>query len=155
MIFQEKYFSYSFNWPNFIVWLPLLLEILINICIAIVWEPDCDVTNFEINFVFLIKSFFFMTKKSRQKLIYLENEKSFWVEIKSIFHHFKGLSISKSCLRHESAPLRQFDLIKIFKHQYISNKGTSFFFWYYSNVLYSHLNIFFICRLHFCQHIRK
>ena len=29
-----------------------------------------------------------MTKKSRQKLKYLENEKSFWDEIKSIFYHF-------------------------------------------------------------------
>ena len=27
---------YSINWPNFIAWLPLLLEILGNICIAIV-----------------------------------------------------------------------------------------------------------------------
>ena len=26
----------SFNWPNFIGWLPLLLEILANMCIAIV-----------------------------------------------------------------------------------------------------------------------
>ena len=33
--------------------------------------------NFEINLVFLIKSFFYMTKISRQKLKYLENEKSF------------------------------------------------------------------------------
>ena len=29
-----------------------------------------------------------MTKKSRQKLKYLENEKSFWDEKKSIFNHF-------------------------------------------------------------------
>ena len=28
-----------------------------------------------------------MTKKSRQKFKYLENEKSFYDEIKSIFHH--------------------------------------------------------------------
>ena len=27
---------YSINWPSFIVWLPLLLEILLNRCIAIV-----------------------------------------------------------------------------------------------------------------------
>ena len=27
---------YSINWPSFIVWLPLLLEILGNMCIAIV-----------------------------------------------------------------------------------------------------------------------
>ena len=29
-----------------------------------------------------------MTKKSRQKFKYLENEKSFYDEIKNIFHHF-------------------------------------------------------------------
>ena len=34
-----------------------------------------------------------MTKKSWQNLKYLENEKCFSDEIKSIFHHFKGLSI--------------------------------------------------------------
>ena len=37
----------------------------------------CDVINFEINLIFLIKPFFYMTKKSRQKLKYLENDKSF------------------------------------------------------------------------------
>ena len=36
-----------------------------------------------------IKPFFYMTKKSRQKLKYLKNEKRFYGEIKSIFHHFK------------------------------------------------------------------
>ena len=34
--------------------------------------------------MFLIKSFRYMTKKSRQKLKYLENEKSFWGEIKRL-----------------------------------------------------------------------
>ena len=28
---------YSINWPDFIVWLPLLLHILGNMCIKIVW----------------------------------------------------------------------------------------------------------------------
>ena len=44
--------------------------------------------NFEINFFFLTKSFF-MTKKSWQKLKYLENEKSVNDEIKAIFHYFE------------------------------------------------------------------
>ena len=59
---------------------PLSLEILINICIAIVYEPGCDVINFEIKLIFLIKSFFYSTTKSRQKLKYLENGKTFIVE---------------------------------------------------------------------------
>ena len=46
-----------------------------------------------------------MTKKSRQKHKYLENEKSFLGEIKSFFIIFKGLSVAKNCLRPESAPL--------------------------------------------------
>ena len=46
-----------------------------------------DVIKFEINLIFLTKPFRYMTKKSRQKLKYLENEKSFWGDI-SIFHHF-------------------------------------------------------------------
>ena len=41
--------------------------------------------------------------KIQDKNIYLENEKSFWGEIKSIFHISKGLSHAKNCLRPESA----------------------------------------------------
>ena len=45
--------------------------------IAIVYQPGCDVMNFKINLIFLIKPFFQYDKKSLQKLKYLENEKSF------------------------------------------------------------------------------
>ena len=79
---------YSINWRNFVVWLPLLLEILDNMFIAIVCFPGCDVKNFEINVIFLIKPFFSMNKKSKQKFKYLEIEKSFSGEIKSVFDHF-------------------------------------------------------------------
>ena len=68
---------YSINWPNFIAWLPLLLEILVNTCIAIVCWPRCDVIDFQINLIYLMKPFSYMTKKSRQKFKYLDNEKSF------------------------------------------------------------------------------
>ena len=37
-----------------------------------------------------------MTKKSRQKFKYLENEKNFQDEIKSIFHHFKKAFIEEN-----------------------------------------------------------
>ena len=46
-----------------------------------------------------------MTKKSRQKLKYRENERSFWGEIKIIFYHFKGLTVVKNGLRPEGTPL--------------------------------------------------
>ena len=88
--FSRKMFLmlYSINWPHFIVWLPLRLEILGNMCIKIICEPGCDVIKFEINLIFLIKPFCYIAKKSRRKLKYLGNKKSSWGEIKSIFHHF-------------------------------------------------------------------
>ena len=54
---------YSHNWPNFIDCLPLLCEILGNIRIAIVRKPICDGINFEVNLIFLIKSFFLHDQK--------------------------------------------------------------------------------------------
>ena len=45
--------------------------------IVIVCQLGCDVINFEFNLILIIKPFFYMTKKSRQKLKYLENEKRF------------------------------------------------------------------------------
>ena len=81
---------FSIFWSNFIIWLPLLLEILCNMCIATICLPGCDVINFEIKLILLITPFFTMTKKSRQNFKYFENEKSFKGEIKSIFHYLKG-----------------------------------------------------------------
>ena len=46
-----------------------------------------------------------MSKKSRQKLKYLENVKSFGGGIRSTFYHFKALSIVKNGFRPESEPL--------------------------------------------------
>ena len=122
--FFKSLMLHSINWPNFIVSLPLLLEILGIMCITIVCQSGCDVINFEISLIFLIKPFCYTTKKSRQKLKYLENEKSFWGEIKSIFHHFKGLSAAKNCLRPENATLR-FWLSKLYERY----RHLAFFFW--------------------------
>ena len=75
-------------------------------CVVIFCKPGCDVINFEINLIFLIKPFFLHAKKSRQKFNYLENEKSFKDEIKSII--FEGLSlkqIKKICWEGESPTL--------------------------------------------------
>ena len=88
--FSRKMFLmlHSINWPNLFVWLPLLLEILCSMCITIVCLPGCDVIKFEISLIFFIKPFQYMIRQSRQKFKYLENEKSFWGEIKRLFHHF-------------------------------------------------------------------
>ena len=83
-IFQEECFCYI-NWPNFIVWLPLRLDILSHMCTGIVFL-GCEIVNFENNLFFLIKLFFYMNKNSRQKSEYLENEESYLDAIKSIFH---------------------------------------------------------------------
>ena len=45
--------------------------------IAIVCYSGFGDINFEISIIFLIKPFFYVSKKLRQKLKYLENEKSF------------------------------------------------------------------------------
>ena len=68
--FSRKMFlmSCSINRPNFIVELPLLLEILGNMCIAVVCLPSCGVRNFETSLIFLIKPFFYMTKSSKHKI---------------------------------------------------------------------------------------
>ena len=88
--FSRKIFLmlYSINRPNFIFWLSLLLEILVNMCIAIVCFPDFGVINFEINVIPLIKPLLHVTKKSRQKLKFLEKKKHFYDKTWNIFHHF-------------------------------------------------------------------
>ena len=76
--FSRKIFMlYSRNWPDFIVWLPLFLETFGNMCIEILCFSAYDVINFEANLLFLIKLFFYKTKKLRQYLKYLKNWKRF------------------------------------------------------------------------------
>ena len=58
-----------------------------------------------------------MTKKSRQKLKYLDNEKRFFGEIKSIFHHFqRRLSVAKNRVRPVCAPLTIGNILD-YKHE--------------------------------------
>ena len=99
---------HSINWPSFIAWLPLLFEILDNMCITNACQPGCDVIKFEIDLIFLIKTFCYMTKKSRQKLNILKTKRAFEVKKKAFFIIFKGLSVAKNCLRSESAPITLF-----------------------------------------------
>ena len=97
MIFKEKILLplYSMNWSNFIVWLPLLHEILGNTCIVIVW-PGCDVINFEINLIFLIKPYSSIWTKSQDKnLNILRTEGAFKMKLKASFINCKGLSLKQ------------------------------------------------------------
>ena len=45
--------------------------------VTIICFPGCDIINFEINLVFLIKPFFYMTENSRKKLNTLRTERDF------------------------------------------------------------------------------
>ena len=67
--FSRKMFfmSYSINCPNFIVWLPLLPEMLGNMCIIIACFPGYEVMNFGFSLNFLMKPFFHMTKRNHDK----------------------------------------------------------------------------------------
>ena len=86
---------YSINWPNLIVWLPLLCKILGNMCVAIFCKTGYGVMNFEVNLIFLNKLFFLHDQKIVTKTWISREQKSFYDEIKSNFHHFKGLSIKQ------------------------------------------------------------
>ena len=77
---RKTFLLYSINWPYFIEWFPLLLEILDNMCIAIACQPGCDVINFEINLVFLTKLFYYMTKCKDKNLNILRTKRAFKVE---------------------------------------------------------------------------
>ena len=69
--FLKKTFSLVifYYWPNFIFCLIL--------CICNYLLTRCDVVNFEINLIFLIKPFFPHDLKIEKKIKYFENEKSF------------------------------------------------------------------------------
>ena len=54
----------------------ILYEKLGNMCIAVVCFPGCNVINFEVNLILLIKPFVYMTKKARQNFKY-QNKNSF------------------------------------------------------------------------------
>ena len=68
---------YFINWPSFIAWFLLLLEMWGNICIVSICCPVYHVTNFEINRSFDIKPFFYITKKSGQNENISRTKKAF------------------------------------------------------------------------------
>ena len=87
--FPRKMFPmlYSINWPYFIFWLLFFLWYWAICALKLVAsQVGCDVINFDVNIILLIKPFLRKTRKSRQ-FKYLENEKSFQGGIKSVFHH--------------------------------------------------------------------
>ena len=71
---------YSTNWPNFIVWLSLLLEILGSMCIAINCEPGCGVIKFEITLSFKSSRFSKRPKSQDKNLNILRMKRAFDVK---------------------------------------------------------------------------
>ena len=82
MIFEKKIFlTQNFiNWRNLVVWLPLLLKILGNMCIVTICCSFCKVIYCVIKVNFCIKPFFYITKKSGQNCKYFTslNELALW-----------------------------------------------------------------------------
>ena len=87
-IVSPSHFVYDFSRKIFLtLYISLTDQILLPDClfcssywtifISIVCFPGCDVIIFETKLIFLIKPFFYMTEKSRQKLKYVDNEKNF------------------------------------------------------------------------------
>ena len=70
-------------------------------CIAIDCYSACDVKNFEINLIFLIKTFL------NKNLNTLKTKRDFKAK-KVFFITFKGLSVVKNCLRIESLALKKY-----------------------------------------------
>ena len=87
---------YFINWPNFIVWLPLLCEILDNMYLAIVCKPGCDAMDFDVNLILLIKSFLLHDQKVGTKTKISWERTKFLRWNKNHFPSFlKGFQLSK------------------------------------------------------------
>ena len=71
-LFKKNILLYSINWPNFMLYLPLLCEILDNMYIV----TGSNIITFKIKLIVLIKPFFSTWPKSQDK--YIENEKNFY-----------------------------------------------------------------------------
>ena len=76
-----------------------------NKYIEIICFTVYDVTNFENKLTFLIVFL------HEQNFKYLKNKNNFYGQLKSIFHHFKGLSIFQNCLGPKTGHLN--DLIRL------------------------------------------
>ena len=107
MIFQEK----GFTWyilltdQNFIVWLPLLLDILGNMSTAIACFPDCNARNFQSNLSNQAVFLHHQKIKTKIKIPWERKELLRWNK-KTFFILFKGRSVAKNCLRLDSASIK-------------------------------------------------
>ena len=100
---------YTINWPNFITWLRLLLEILENMCIVIVCFPSCDFINFEINLLEINQAVFLLDQQVKTKVLnVMRMKRVLKVKQKAFLIIFKKLSDAKNCLNPQSSSLTYF-----------------------------------------------
>ena len=140
------------KWPNFIIWLPLFVEILGNMCIAIIC--DCDVKNFEINL--FIKAFLYYITIFKEFAVNKRNIFGSWVsDFKIILNIVLVLSAKKGLTVFEKILFSVKDIsIKIFfsiwvmfhEHSWIiglqgKGEGIPLTPHYHFHLLHIHLNI--------------
>ena len=87
--FSRKIFLtlYSINWPNFIVWSPLLLRYW-KLCFAIICFPGCDIIIFKVSLIYFSSSRFSTWQKSQDKNWNILRTNRAFKTKNHIFHHF-------------------------------------------------------------------
>ena len=73
--FSRKMFLRLYNYQ--IAWLPLLLRYWAIFVLSIICFPDCDVINFQINLIFLIRPFIYWPKTQDKNLNILITKSAF------------------------------------------------------------------------------
>ena len=86
---------YYINWPDFILWLLLLLEIFSNMCTAIICFPVYHVINFEIKLISLSSRFSTWSKIQDKNLDISRTKRTFKVKKKRFPLLFKDLQLPK------------------------------------------------------------
>ena len=106
----------SIDWPNFSVWLSLL-EILGNICIAIVYFADCDAINLKINLIFLIKVIIFLHDQNvKTKISWEEKELVRWNKKDFQFPKIASYILKQTCRFQLEVCLSMYDILVDKKH---------------------------------------
>ena len=103
----------------------LRLEIQGNMFIAIVFFPGCDIINFEINLIFLIKPFFVHDQKvKKKKLNILRTERAFKIKQKAFFIIFKTfIKASKPTFLEGESPTLSKEMSNIYLKVTIEKKN--------------------------------
>ena len=113
--FSRKMFLmlYSIDWPNLISWLSLLLEILINMCIAIVSSPVVTSWTLKVNRSCRSSRFSIWQESQDKNLNILRMKRDFKVKWKAFFIIFKGLTVTKNHIRAESELFNFYDVMEL------------------------------------------